>query len=193
MACLIKRDPKQVFLFDNRALTEVCQKALEQDMPRMTDLNQAWTDALRIDMDRRTDCTDIDLDVHLNRSKNCGYSVDYASISRLIYVSICIFVCKSACLTLCLFVCLLACFVSLFVCHLVCLSLCLFVYSTYLSTVRSCLYVSLYTYCVSLNYIYINTIESAAGPANTCSDPPLPFLRCKMNSFMIAMWARHWS
>lgn len=30
----------QVFLFDNRALTEVCQKALEQDMPRMTDLNQ---------------------------------------------------------------------------------------------------------------------------------------------------------
>ena len=169
MACLIKRDLKQVFLFDNRALTEVCQKALEQDMPRMTDLNQAWTDALRIDMDRRTDCTDIDLDVHLNRSKNCGYSLDYASISRLIYVSICIFVCKSACLTLCLFVCLFACllaclracFVSFFLCLFViwsvCLFVCLFVYSTYLSTVRSCLYVSLYTYCVSLNYIYIYT------------------------------------
>ena len=154
-ACLIKRDPKQVFLFDNRALTEVCQKALEQDMPRMTDLNQAWTDALRIDMDRRTDCTDIDLDVHLNRSKNCGYSLDYASISRLIYLP--------AWLSVCLFVCLLArllaLFLSLFVCHLVCLSLCLFVYSTYLSTVRSCLYVSLYTYCVSLNYIYIHTYD----------------------------------
>ena len=120
-ACLIKRDPKQVFLFDNRALTEVCQKALEQDMPRMTDLNQARTYALRIDMDRRTDCTDIDLDVHLNRSKNCGYSLDYASISRLIYVSICIFVCKSACLTLCLFVCLLACLLAwLVVCLFVC-------------------------------------------------------------------------
>ena len=30
----------EVFLFDNRALTEVCQKALDQDMPKMTDLNQ---------------------------------------------------------------------------------------------------------------------------------------------------------
>eukprot|EP00931_Biecheleriopsis_adriatica_P074781 TRINITY_DN4877_c0_g1_i2.p1 TRINITY_DN4877_c0_g1~~TRINITY_DN4877_c0_g1_i2.p1 ORF type:complete len:537 (-),score=86.17 TRINITY_DN4877_c0_g1_i2:371-1954(-) len=30
----------QVFLFDNNALTEICQKALEQDMPKMGSLNQ---------------------------------------------------------------------------------------------------------------------------------------------------------
>ena len=29
----------QVFLFDNKALSEICQKALEQDMPKMADLN----------------------------------------------------------------------------------------------------------------------------------------------------------
>ncbi|CAJ1345919.1 unnamed protein product [Effrenium voratum] len=30
----------QVFLFDNKALSEICQKALEQDMPKMKQLNQ---------------------------------------------------------------------------------------------------------------------------------------------------------
>lgn len=30
----------QVFLFDNKALSEICQKALEQDMPKMADLNR---------------------------------------------------------------------------------------------------------------------------------------------------------
>ncbi|CAE7620544.1 unnamed protein product [Symbiodinium pilosum] len=42
-ACLCFQDlleyTDQVFLFDNKALSEICQKALEQDMPKMADLN----------------------------------------------------------------------------------------------------------------------------------------------------------